>query len=89
MSYKDSSYLELWWPFCSAGQNHLCNFDVRYQEEQFYEIIINLNQLFRRSEMSFNFFSYLELWQPSLTVEWNHLRNFERGQYEKDSCEVI
>ena len=48
MSYKDNSYLELWRPFCSAGQNHLCNFDVGFQKEQFYGIIINLNQLFRR-----------------------------------------
>ena len=42
MSYKDMSYLELWWPFCSAGQNHMCNFDVGYQEEQFCEIIIRV-----------------------------------------------
>ena len=87
MSYKVISYLELWWPFCSAGQNHLCNFDVGYQEEQFFEIIINLNQLFRRCH--FKVFSYLELWQPSWSVEWNHLCNFERGHHEKDSCEVI
>ena len=26
MSLKDISYLELWWPFCSAERNHLCNF---------------------------------------------------------------
>ena len=25
MSFKYISYLELWWPFCSAEQNHLCN----------------------------------------------------------------
>ena len=25
MSFKDISYLELWWPFCSAEGNHLCN----------------------------------------------------------------
>ena len=25
MSFKDISYLELWHPFCSAEQNHLCN----------------------------------------------------------------
>ena len=53
MSYKDISYLELWWPFCSAGQNHLCNIDVGYQEKQFCGIIINLNQLFRRCYLSF------------------------------------
>ena len=51
MSYKDISYLPLWWPSCSAGQNHLRNFDVGYQEEQFCGIIINLNQLFRRCHL--------------------------------------
>ena len=39
MPFKDISYLELWWPFCSAEQNHLCNFGRRFQEEQFCEII--------------------------------------------------
>ena len=28
VSFKDISYLELWRPFCSAEQNHLCNFLV-------------------------------------------------------------
>ena len=56
-SYKDISYLELWWPFCSAGQNHMCNFDVGYQEEQFCGIIINLNQLFRRCHLKSFFLS--------------------------------
>ena len=56
MSYKDISYLELWWPFCSAGQNYLCNFDVGYQEEQFCGIFINLNQLFRRCHLKVVFF---------------------------------
>ena len=48
MSFKDISYLELWWPFCSGEQNHLCNFGRGYYEEQFYEIILNLDQRFRR-----------------------------------------
>ena len=30
MSFKDISYLELWWPFCSAEQNHLSNFGRGY-----------------------------------------------------------
>ena len=44
MSFKDVSYLELWQPFCSAKLNHLCNFGRAYTEEQFCEIILNLNQ---------------------------------------------
>ena len=48
MSFKDIAYLELWWPFCSVKWNHLCNFGREYQEEQFCEIILNLDQWFRR-----------------------------------------
>ena len=45
---KDISYLELWWPLCSAEWNHLCNFGRVYYQEQFCEIILNLDQWFRR-----------------------------------------
>ena len=38
MPSKDIFYLELWRPFCSAGQNHLRNFGRGYQEQQFCEI---------------------------------------------------
>ena len=47
MSFKDISYLEFWWPFCSA-ENHLCNFSRGYHEEQFCEIILNLDLWLRR-----------------------------------------
>ena len=46
--FKYISYLELWQEFCSANQNHLLNFGRRYHEEQFCEIILNLDQWFRR-----------------------------------------
>ena len=42
--FKDISYLELWWPYCSVKQNHWCNFERGYNEEQFSEIILNLDQ---------------------------------------------
>ena len=48
MSFKDISYLELWWPFCSTERNHLFKFSRGYYEEQFCEIILNLDQWFRR-----------------------------------------
>ena len=48
MLFKDISYLELWQPFCSVEWNHLCNFDRGYYEEQFCEIILNLEQWLRR-----------------------------------------
>ena len=48
MLFKDISYLELWQPLCLTDQNDLCNCDRRYHEEQFCEIIFNLDQWFRR-----------------------------------------
>ena len=45
--FNNFSYLELWWPFCAVEQNHLCNFNRGYPEEQFCEIILNLDQWFR------------------------------------------
>ena len=48
MSLADISYLELWQPLGSMEQIHLCNFGRRHHEEQFCEIILNLDQWFRR-----------------------------------------
>ena len=48
MRFKDISYLVLWQPLYSAEQNHLCNFGRRHHEEQSCEIILNLDQWFRR-----------------------------------------
>ena len=51
--FKDISYLELWWPFCSADLVALllCNFGRGYHEEQFCEIVLNLDQWFRRCHL--------------------------------------
>ena len=48
MSSKDISYLELWRSLCSVELNHLCNISGGYHQEQFPEIILNLEQLFKR-----------------------------------------
>ena len=48
MSLKDISYLEVWQPPCSVEQNHLWNFCRRHHEEKLCEIILNLDQWFRR-----------------------------------------
>ena len=48
MPFKNISYLELLWPFCSAEQSHLCNFGRGYDKDQFCEIISKLDQWFRR-----------------------------------------
>ena len=55
ISFKDIYHLELLRPFCSAEQNHLCNFGRGYQEEPFCEIILNLDQR-GKEEMSFKRF---------------------------------
>ena len=47
MSFKDNSYLELWRPFCSVEQKLLCHFGKGHYEEQFSEIVLNLDQWFR------------------------------------------
>ena len=48
MRFKDISYLELWWPLCSVERYHLWHFGRRHHEEQFCDIILNLDQWFRR-----------------------------------------
>ena len=51
--FKDISYLELWQPFCSADQNHLCNFGRGCYEEQFCETILNLGQWVKRCPLKY------------------------------------
>ena len=46
--FKDISYLELWQPLCSVDWNLLCNFGRMHHEKQSCEIILNLDQWFRR-----------------------------------------
>ena len=75
MSLKDNSYLELWQPLCAVKRNHLCNFGRRHHEEQFCEIILNLDQWCKD-------ISYLELWQPFFSAERNLLCNFCWGYHE-------
>ena len=88
MSFEDISYLEPWHPFCSEERNHLCNFGRGCQEEQFCEIILNLDQWFRRRCLLKTFL----IWSPgSSIVQPNHLCNFGRGRgYQEDQfCEII
>ena len=48
MSFKDMSYLELSPPFYLGEWSDSCNFGRGHHEDQFYEIILNLEQWFRR-----------------------------------------
>ena len=43
MMFKDISYLDLWQPLCSVERHHLRNSGRRHHEEQFCEIILNLD----------------------------------------------
>ena len=43
MPLKDISYLELWQHPRSFERNHLCNFGRRHNDEQFCEMVLNLN----------------------------------------------
>ena len=49
--FEDISYLELWQPLFKEEQNHLCNFGRGPNEEHFYELILNLDQRFRRCRL--------------------------------------
>ena len=60
MSYKDILSWALATPLFDQA-NRLCNFGRSHHEEQFCEIILNLNQLFRRC--LFKDYSYLKLWR--------------------------
>ena len=57
MPFKGISYMQLWQLFCSAERNRLCNYGRGYYEKQFFEIILNLGQWFRKRCRLKHFFS--------------------------------
>ena len=88
MSFEDISFLELWQPFCSVEQIHLCNFGKGYYEEQFCEIILNLDQWFRRRcllkiVLIWSFGGPFVQQSGTSSGERNHLCNFGRGYQEE------
>ena len=82
MSFKDISFLELWLPFCSAEQNHLCNFARNNSVKLFWFLTSDSGDVISK-------ISKQGLSQPSCSVEQNHLCNFEIGHHGEHSCEVI
>ena len=84
--FKDISYLELWWLFCSVEQNHLCNFSRGHHEEQFCEIVLNYDEWFRRC-CSKDFLSRALI--AGMFSGPNPLCNFGRGHYGEHSCETV
>ena len=64
MPFKDISYLELWGTFCSADQTICAILVGGYQDEQFCEIILNLDQWFRRCVLKIHVFLNLSFGGP-------------------------
>ena len=89
MSFKYISCLELWWPFCSTEQNHLCSFCKGYYEAHFCEIILKLDHWFRRRCLLKAFL----IWSSGCSFvqqgQTNHLCNFGRRYQEEQFCEII
>ena len=73
-------------PFSLAEQNHLCNFGRNHHEEQFCEIIFNLDQWFRkRCPLKISL-----IWSSGRPFVWakqNHLCNFGRGHLDEQFCD--
>ena len=75
-------------------QNHFCNFGRELHEEHFCEIILHLDQWFRRKShfsseaLVTPVFSLAKLPIP-FPVEQNHLCNFGRSHHEEQFCEII
>ena len=88
VSFKAISYLVLWRPFLQRSGT-ICAIleEGIMQEEQFCEIILNLDQWFRRRCHLKK--SYLELWRPLRSLDRHILCTFGRGHLRKPSCEVI
>ena len=79
MLFKDISYLELWQPFCSAEQNHLCNFGRGCYEEQLWNYF-EFGPMVQ--EMSFIRFLAAPLFSRTCAV-------FRRRHHEEHFCKVI
>ena len=78
MLFKHNSYLDRY---------HLCNFGRLQHEEQFSEIILNLDQWCKR-RCCFKIF-YLELLWPFCSAERTHLYNVGRKYHEEQLSEFI
>ena len=88
MSLKDISYLELWQPLCLVEGNHLCNFGRRHHEEQFYEIILNLDQWFRR-RCRLKIFHIWSSGSPFVQRRGTICAILVTRPYEEQFCEII
>ena len=84
-SFKDISYLKLWQPLL-AEQNHLCNFGRGHHEEHFCEIILNLDQCFRRCRLK-AFITWTS-GDPFIWQSKNHFCSVGRSHNEEQFCAI-
>ena len=91
--FEKISYLELWQPSCSVERNHLCNFERGHHGEHSCEVLLNLDQWFRRCHLK----TFL-IWSSGgpfvqrsafCSAERNHLCFFGSGHYEEQFCKII
>ena len=66
----------------------MSNFVREPHKKHLYEIILKLDQWFRR-RCPLKDISYLQLWKPSCLVERNHLGNSGGGHCKEHFCEII
>ena len=86
ISFKDVS-IYLWWPCCSTELNILINFGRRHHKKHFFEIILNLDQLFRRRGHLKICLIYSS--GGLFSVLLNHLCNNGRGPYAEHFCDTV
>ena len=65
---------------CFAEQNGMCNFKREHNENHFCEIILNLDQWFRKRSLK-DILIYSS--GNPFSVERNHLCNYGRGHYKE------
>ena len=82
-----NSNLELWQPFCSAEQNHLCNFGRGCYEEHILWNYFKFGPMVQ--EMSFKRFLIWSSGSPP--VRWSRTIHaiLKKGHHREHSCEVI
>ena len=83
MAFKYAFYLELWQPFCSAEQNHLSKFGRGHNREHICEIIVNLDQWFRRCLLKYFLSGALV---ALLFSGAEPFVQFKKGHYGEHSC---
>ena len=88
MLFKDISYQELWQPLWSADQKHLCNYGRRYHETWFCEIILKLDQWFRRY-CCLKVFHILSSGSPFVWWSVTICAILVKGIMRKKFCEII